>query len=353
MQTHKGVLFLTLRTFSATGGIEKVCKVLCKVLSELNKTDSLYPELSILSMYDAQNDVDDKYLHPSFFTGFAEKKLAFANAAISKGRRAGVVIVSHINLLSIGFLIKLVSPKTRLIVFAHGIEVWAPVKALHRLMLKKCDLFLTVSQFTKNRMMELHGIPEEKLFVMNNCIDPYLPPPVDPTADNPFRKKYGLAKQDTVLMTLSRLSSKEMYKGYDNVLFAMSRLKSRHPGIKYLLIGRYDEQEKKRLDHIIQQLSLGSNVVFTGYVEDKDLASHYNLANLYVMPSKKEGFGIVFIEDMYYGLPVIAGNKDGSADALCNGRLGLLVDPDNQQEIEDGIEKIIAHPGESTSCGQK
>ena len=73
MQMHRGVLFLTLRAFSATGGIEKVCKVLCKVLSELNKTGSIYPEPSILSMYDAQSDVDGKYLHPSFFTGFAEK----------------------------------------------------------------------------------------------------------------------------------------------------------------------------------------------------------------------------------------------------------------------------------------
>ena len=316
------------------------------MLMEMNKTSCSQQKLSVLSMYDVQTDVNDKYISPSFFTGFGEKKFAFAKTAIEQGCRADVVILSHINLLSIGFLIKLFSPKTKLIVFAHGIEVWAPVKALHKWMLKKCDLFLTVSQFTKNKMIELHGIPEKKLFVLNNCIDPYLPPPLNKTAENNFKKKYGFTGEDTVLMTLTRLSSKEMYKGYDNVLYAVSRLKKKYPAIKYLMIGRYDEQEKQRLDNIVRQLSLNGNVVFTGYVQDDDLAAHYALADIYVMPSKKEGFGIVFIEAMYYGLPVIAGNKDGSADALCNGRLGLLVDPDNQEELESVIEKVILQPGQ-------
>jgi glycosyltransferase involved in cell wall biosynthesis len=60
------------------------------------------------------------------------------------------------------------------------------------------------------------------------------------------------------------------------------------------------------------------------------------------MPSKKEGFGIVFIEAMHYGLPVIAGSIDGSADALCNGRLGVLVNPDDQVEINNALQKVIA-----------
>ena len=65
------------------------------------------------------------------------------------------------------------------------------------------------------------------------------------------------------------------------------------------------------------------------------------MADLYVMPSTKEGFGIVFIEAMYYGLPVIACNKDGSADALLNGKLGLLIEPNSAREIELAVNKII------------
>ena len=61
------------------------------------------------------------------------------------------------------------------------------------------------------------------------------------------------------------------------------------------------------------------------------------------MPSEKEGFGIVFIEAMYYNKPVIAGNKDGSVDALLNGNLGLLVNPESLEEVSDAIMKMVNH----------
>jgi glycosyltransferase involved in cell wall biosynthesis len=69
------------------------------------------------------------------------------------------------------------------------------------------------------------------------------------------------------------------------------------------------------------------------------------MADLYIMPSSGEGFGVVFLEAMYYGLPVIAGNADGSADALLNGKLGLLVPPGSVTGIKTAIENITGTPG--------
>ena len=82
-------------------------------------------------------------------------------------------------------------------------------------------------------------------------------------------------------------------------------------------------------------------VVLPGYIADQSLEAHFATSDIYIMPSRKEGFGIVFIEAMYYGLPVIAGNLDGSTDALLNGELGQLVKPDNVAEIEVAITNII------------
>ena len=144
-------------------------------------------------------------------------------------------------------------------------------------------------------------------------------------------------------MTLTRLSSKELYKGYDQVLESIHLLKEKYPSIKYLIVGKYDAAEKQRIDNIIVRLSLQQQVVFTGYIPDEELSRHYQIADLYVMPSKKEGFGIVFIEAMLYGLPVIAGNKDGSTDALLQGRLGVLVDPDDQYAITEAIKKVLVN----------
>ena len=85
------------------------------------------------------------------------------------------------------------------------------------------------------------------------------------------------------------------------------------------------------------------SVFFTGFVPDEELADHYNMCDVYIMPSEKEGFGISFIEALYYNKPVIAGNRDGTADALLDGRLGLLVDPRSQQEITAAIKKVIGN----------
>lgn len=340
MATGNHILFLTLRVFSATGGLEKVCKVVCKVLEELN-AEGMLAGIKTLSMYDAPGEAECKYVSLEKFGGYNKRKIRFVLDALLKGLKTNVIVLSHINLLSIGYVIKLIRPKTKLVLFAHGIEIWGPLSGWRKKMLHKCDLILPVSKFTKDKMIAECGLAETKFKVLNNCIDPYLES-VNPGAKNAaLQAKYGFADNNIVLLTLTRLSSKELYKGYDHVLISLSKIKEQFPGIKYLVVGRYDAVEKKRLDAIIAQYSLQEYVVFTGYIPDEQLADHYCLADIYVMPSKKEGFGIVFIEAMHYGLPVIAGNKDGSTDALCNGKLGILVNPDQQEDINDAIEKII------------
>src|SRR6185437_1267256 len=125
----------------------------------------------------------------------------------------------------------------------------------------------------------------------------------------------------------------ERYKGYDKVMEALVLLKTKYPQLRYLLAGNYDDKEKEWVDHLIQQAGLQRQVILPGYIEDDEIPGHFAVSDIYIMPSSGEGFGIVFIEAMYYGLPVIAGNKDGSTDALLNGELGQLVNPGNAQEI--------------------
>ena len=83
-------------------------------------------------------------------------------------------------------------------------------------------------------------------------------------------------------------------------------------------------------------------MILTGFVHDEEVADHYLLADVFILPSLKEGFGIVFIEAMACGLPVVAGNKDGSVDALKNGELGTLVDPGNEAEILQALKSCLS-----------
>jgi len=336
---NKKILFLTLRVFSAAGGIERVCRVAGKALYELN--DEPGATLDVYAMYGKPTDANNEYFPVDKFKAFSVKKMSFIIAGVKQGIKSDVVILSHVNLLLVGFLIKIFSPKTKLLLFAHGIEVWKAFPRWKKFMFRYVDHILSVSHFTKERMIALNQFDADKFIILNNCLDPFLPKPSNTVKDKNLLSKYNLTEGDCVLMTLSRLSEIDRYKGYDKVIDAIQQLIREYPNLKYLLVGKYEREEKKRLDQLIKERGLEKFVIITGFVPDEELAAYYNLADVFIMPSKKEGFGIAFIEALYYGKPVIAGNKDGSVDALLNGELGLLVNPDDNKEIATAINKMI------------
>jgi glycosyltransferase involved in cell wall biosynthesis len=139
--------------------------------------------------------------------------------------------------------------------------------------------------------------------------------------------QYGLADAK-VLMTVARLWSSDIYKGVDVTIRALPAIAQVVPNVKYLVIGRGDDQP--RLAQLAKDLGVADHVVFAGFVPTPDLVEHYRIADAYIMPSQ-EGFGIVYLEAMACGKPVVAGDADGSADPLEDGRLGWQVphrDPD-------------------------
>jgi glycosyltransferase involved in cell wall biosynthesis len=334
---HKRILFLSLRIFSATGGIEKVCRIFGKALFEMTFNGDC--SLEIYSSHDTTNQSSDNAYFPSdFFSGFGNNRFKFLTDSLLKGKKSDVVILSHINLLPIGWLIKRFSPKTKLVMLAHGIEVWSIPLGIKKKMLNACDDILCVSQFTKDETIKLHGDVAKKYSVLNNCLDPFLPVLAKQNDSTELRSKYSFATFDKILFTLTRMDATERYKGYDRVLQSMALLIKKMPELKYIIGGSYDAFEKKKIDELIIELGLINNVVITGFIPDENLKDYFLMSDVYVMPSYNEGFGIVFIEAMYFGLPVIAGNKDGSVDALLNGKLGTLIDPMDINALKNAIE---------------
>ena len=295
-----------------------------------------------MSMHDDVQEADENIYFPAeIFSGFGARKTLFVINAVKQGRNAEVVLISHINLMLAGWLIKKINPSAKIMLMAHGIEIWGELNQFKRTLLNCCDKILCVSNYTLETIAAKHSLQKSKLAVLNNCLDPFLNNQQKNVEDINFRKKYFFNADDIVLLTLTRLSDKDRYKGYDAVLEAMINLVGQNKHIKYLLAGGYSANEKLFIEKLIKNNGLQNNVVLAGYVPEDELATHFLMADLYVMPSTKEGFGIVFIEAMYYGLPVIAGNTDGSTDALLNGKLGLLIQPNNPQEIEFAVNKII------------
>lgn len=338
---HK-VLFLTLKIFGFTGGIEKVCRAICRSLYDLSEEKLVDP--MVHCMYDKSFDRDSRYLKKQQYAGFNGNRKSFVVKSFLKGIRSDVVILSHINLLSIAYLIKRFSPKTKVYLIAHGIEIWRKLPEAKLKALNKLDKIIAVSHFTKEKIKTEHKINDNKIEVLNNCLDPFYYFPKDFSKPDALLKRYNLKKESTVIMCLSRLSSSEKYKGYDNVIKILPNLIQKNPEIIFLLAGKADEEEQLRLIKLIAEYKIKNNIRLIGFVDEAEVSDHFLLSDIFVMPSKKEGFGIVFIEAMASGLKVIAGNKDGSVDALNNGKLGKLVDPDNLNEVESALSELLDSP---------
>jgi glycosyltransferase involved in cell wall biosynthesis len=285
-----------------------------------------------------------QYLPAEKFKGFNLNRVSFILKAIFQAKKPDIIILSHINLAIIGLLIKTINPKCKVWLVAHGIEVWRPLSFFKSTLLKRCDKVICVSDFTKQQMISRHNTDPAKCRVLNNAVDPFMKLPVTFTKPAHLVNRYKLNDNNPVLFTLTRLASTEQYKGHDQVIKVISYLKVKFPDIKYVLSGQYDRKEEIRIQKLISAYEVEDQVILTGFIEESELADHFLLADLFVLPSKKEGFGIVFIEALACGLPVICGNVDGSVDAICNGELGQSVNPDDLAGLENAITAYLKRP---------
>jgi phosphatidyl-myo-inositol dimannoside synthase len=179
---------------------------------------------------------------------------------------------------------------------------------------------------------------------LNNAVDPFMKLPTTFKKPEHLLKKYRIGPENRVVFTLTRLASTEQYKGHDQVIKVISRLKVKFPGIRYILAGQYDHKEEIRIQRLIAEYKVDEEVILTGFIPEAELADYFLLADLFVLPSKKEGFGIVFIEAMACGLPVVCGNVDGSTDAIRDGELGRAVNPDGLSELEEALVDYLNSP---------
>ena len=331
---QKNILFLTLYTFSLTGGIEKVCANLMAVLQKL-KAQKVINQQVTYSMHDDKLEMDN-------YRAFNDNKIAFGLSVIKKGIQSELIILSHINLLIFARLIKTINPSKRIILLAHGIEIWRPLNRWKKKLLRNIEIW-AVSNFTATQIQEIHQIPKANIKVLNNCLPEgfKFQEKIKPLA---LMEKYNIDVKQQIILTICRLSSKEQYKGYDLVLLALKDVITTKPNLRYFLVGKADETEQERIDALITAYGLQKHVICTGYVADQEIVMFYQLADIFAMPSKGEGFGLVFIEAVANGCQVLAGNTDGSTDALLNGELGLLVDPENTEEIYNGLIELLNKP---------
>lgn len=329
------ILFLYLKSFSEIGGIEKFNRAFMKGLNDVS-SDNPKISFSANSLYDIEPDL--KYIDKEYFFGFGGNKITFIFYSVLQILKSDKIIIGHINLSLIGIIAKLLGKEVILV--AHGIEVWNTDSYLKRYMLKNADIVLSVSRFTKSKIIDNVNINPDRVIVFPNTLDPYYVAG-DKDKSITIREKYGISPACKIILTVSRLSFSEKYKGYEKVISILPELKKHIPEFTYLIAGGGDEAEFSRIKELVKELELNDKVRMLGKILDYELANLYSSADVFIMPSTGEGFGIVFLEALANGLPVIAGNKDGSTDPLVDGKMGILVDPENPDQIMKALSDVL------------
>ena len=331
------VLVLIHEAFGARGGIGKFNSDLLKALC-------LYPRLTEvvalprnLTQVPAHLPENLHYLTDG--AGSVVAYLATLARLLMTGRRFDLVICGHINLLPAAVLCRLRPPAPILLVL-HGIDAWQP--STHRLAnwaARRVDCFIAVSETTKRRFLAWAKLPQDRGFILPNCVDSkqFLPGP----RKKELIERYGLEGR-TVMMTLARLDSRERYKGIDEILDILPELAAKVPDLVYLVAG--DGADRPRLEAKVKSLDLERHTAFTGYVAEAEKADHYRLADVFVLAGRKEGFGIVLLEAMACGVPAVASRLDGSKEAVLNGALGEVVDPTDRADLQAGILAALQRP---------
>jgi phosphatidylinositol alpha-1,6-mannosyltransferase len=225
----------------------------------------------------------------------------------------------------------------------HGLEAWQELPRVYRRSIEAAALVTSVSRYTRRRMLEWVGIDPVRVKVLPNTVDPRFRP--GPKPDYLLERYQTYGKR--VLMTVSRLPSSDRYKGLDRVIRALPQVLADHPETLYLVVG--DGDDCPRLEGLAAELGVREKVRFAGLVSAEELPDHFRLADVLVMPSTGEGFGIVFVEAMASGISVIGGNQDGSLDPLCDGATGIAVNPDDGEQVASAIRASLDRPRDDGS----
>ena len=315
--------------------------------------------------------------------------------------RPDLVVCGHLNLLP---LASLAARRWRVPLWQilHGIEAWQPPsRRVTRRALRYIDRLIVVSQCTHDRFVAWSGLNSVPWVLLPNCVDLAAYGPGPKLSDLLSRYRLHGAK---VIMTLGRLSSAERYKGFDEVLEVMPQLTKQTPNLCYLICGDGDDRPRlvakaRALGCEVVEVSHSASngegpdatlsaqrggrgaggevgevpksdpsrsqpstlnhqpttprVVFTGQIPEAEKADHFRLADAFVMIGRGEGFGIVYLEALACGIPVVASTADASREAVRDGELGELANPDDPADIVRALDAVLKRPRGDAPTGLK
>lgn len=304
------ILALVTEAFGGGGGISQYNRDLLTAIAMLDETESVL----VLPRFGRNGacPVSVQQLSPQ------PGRLHYIRAALKWARklRPDVIFCGHIFMLPLAILIGAMIQRPVWLQI-HGIDAWKRPSRLNDWLVTRVTLVTSVSRHTRRRFLSWARIAPARVRVLPNTVSERF----QPVDREQIRRALGIENRQ-VLLTIGRLAASEAYKGHDRVLRCLPELQRRFPRLLYLIAGSGDDQ--LRLEELAKQLKVAKSARFLGQVANEKLVELYSAADLFVMPSTGEGFGIAFLEAMACGTPALGLKGDGSGDPLRDGELGYV-----------------------------
>ncbi len=214
---------------------------------------------------------------------------------------------------------------------------------------------IVTSAFSRGQVVKRHKIEDKRISSLPCTLDETLIGATPAEVVTCARLSDGRR----LVLTVARMAAWERYKGHDVVLRALPSVVAKIPNLTYVIVG--DGDDRPRLEMLAQELGLIQYVFFTGEVTESELAAFYHRSEVFVLPArtvidehdpKGEGFGIVFLEAMAFGKPVIGPNYGAPAELIRQGEFGILVDPEDPAAVASALIHLLNAPEQAKSMGE-
>jgi glycosyltransferase involved in cell wall biosynthesis len=290
----------------------------------------------------------------------ASARLGFAWRAFSEILRwqPQLIICTHLSLGPFAWAAKLFTGNPYWIVL-HGIEAWRELPYWKTVALQSADRIIVTSNFSREQVMKQHQIGSDPMSNLPCTLDGKLLS-ITPANNVGTTGRYpNLYDNQRVILTVARMDASEQYKGHDVVLRALPSVIAEEPRVAYVIVG--DGDDRLRLESLARELGVSDHVVFTGEINDSELVALYQRGEVFVLPArtvldsrnpKGEGFGIVFLEAMAFGKPVVGPKYGAPAEIIRDGQTGFLVDPEDPASVAGALSTLLANPAVALAMGK-
>ncbi len=315
------MIFLQTQAYETHGGMQTYMRRIAEIMSEICEEtempfDSVSVTDSVLNLALHTNEC-----HYNDFLAARGNRARFVSMAVDlcrKAKRAGVkhkvAVLGHVSLAPVGDWLRRLGLIDHYVVVLHGIEAWVPKSRINRAACRRASGIVATTRYTAKEFQIQNQFAHRAMHVV----------PLALPEHHLLPRKVTAAGGRLSVLTVGRLDSSERYKGFEHLIHAVGRLVRDGAEIELKIVGVGDDRQ--RLEAQARDAAPDGRVRFLGGVPEEMMERVYQEADVFAMPSKNEGFGLVFLEAMRYGKPCIGGNHGGTPEVVRHGVDGYLVE---------------------------